>query len=58
MQPDKPPIHRLKPERIQDQSVEVVQPTMSRFVALLEWIATWARRLRDLFRPGDSNQQS
>ena len=58
MQSDKPPIQRLKPERIQDQSVEVIRDTTSRFAALLQWIETWARRLGNLFRPGDSDKQS
>ncbi len=57
MKPDKPP-EGLKAERVQKQSLEVVQPFVARVVAILEGIETWARRLISLFAPGDSDKQS
>ncbi len=56
MQPDRPPEEELKPERIQDQILAAVSSSFARVLAALEWIETWARRLRSLFEPGDRDQ--
>ncbi len=55
MKPDRPPVD-LKAERVQNQSLEVVQPFHARVLAALEWIETWARRLRNLFAAGDGDK--
>ncbi len=53
MKPDKPPEEELKPERIQDQDLEVARSFFADVVAALEWIETTARRLLNVFRHND-----
>ncbi len=53
MKPDKPPEEELKPERIQDQDLEVARSFFADVVAALEWIETTARRLLSVFGHND-----
>ncbi len=56
MEPDKPPVEELKPERIQDRILGDGEPSfIAGFVAVLDRIESVARGLRGLFSRSDND---